>query len=353
MPSTTFTTTSSSSSLPKTYKAVVISKPDQPLTVSTRELRAPSATEVLIKVLACGVCGTDLHISQGLLGTALFPRVPGHELVGDVVSVGSSVTRVSPGDRVGGAWHGGHDGTCRTCLRSQFQMCDNREVNGVNRDGGYAEYVILRAEAVVRVPRALQPAQAAPLMCAGVTVFNAMRKLQVEQGNLVAIQGVGGLGHLAIQYACKMGYRVVALSRGSSKREFALEMGAHEYIDTEKEDAAAALAKRGGAAIICVTAPNAKAISPLVNGLQPGGKLLVLAPVGSIDIDANALISKGSSVHGFSTGHALDVEEALQFALDHKVECIIEKFSLHEANEAMEKIKDGSIRFRGVLVMDQ
>lgn len=176
----------------------------------------------------------------------------------------------------------GHDGTCRSCTRGQFQICDDKQVNGISFDGGYAEYVLLREEAVVRVPKDVDPAEAAPLLCAGVTVFNGIRKLHVEQGNVVAIQGIGGLGHLAVQYASKMGYHTIAISSGESKREFAQQLGAHGYIDSSKEDPIKKLQELGGAALIVSTVPNPKAISPLVGGLQAGGKLLVLAPVGPV-----------------------------------------------------------------------
>lgn len=213
-------------SLPRTFKAAVLEKSNQPVVIKDVELKPPGRGQVLVKVLACGVCHTDLFEQKGLLGD-VFPRIPGHELIGDVAAVGDGVTRFSGGERVGGPWHGGHDNTCRACARGQYQICDNEKINGVSHDGGYAEYVLLREEAVVRVPADLDAAQAAPLLCAGVTVFNSIRKMHVEQGNLVAVQGVGGLGHLAIQYANKMGYHTVAISSGESKKEFAHKLGAH------------------------------------------------------------------------------------------------------------------------------
>ncbi|KAI0444374.1 alcohol dehydrogenase [Xylaria telfairii] len=337
-------------SLPKTYKAAVVPKGGEPIVIKEVELKQPGPGQVLVKVLACGVCHTDLFISSGAFGD-VFPRVPGHEIVGDVVSIGENVTRFTNGDRVGGPWHGGHDNTCRSCARGQYQICDNSKVNGLSFDGGYAEYVLLREEAVVRVPKDADAAQVAPLLCAGVTTFNAMRKQHVEQGNLVAVQGLGGLGHLAVQYANKMGYRTVAISSGSSKREFARELGAHEYIDTSKEDPIQALQGLGGAAMIVSTAPNAKSISPLINGLQAGGKLIILAPVGPVEFDSNVLITKGASVTGWPSGHALDSEEAIAFATNHGVKCLIEKFPLDDVAQAMEHCHAGRVRFRGVLTM--
>ncbi|KAI1816847.1 alcohol dehydrogenase [Poronia punctata] len=338
-------------SLPKTFKAAVLVKANEPPVLQELELKKPGPNEVLVKVKACGICHTDLFIGAGAFGD-VFPRVPGHELVGDVVAVGEGVTRVTNGQRVGGPWHGGHDGRCRSCARGQYQMCDNGKVNGVSFDGGYAEYVILREEAVVRVPKELDAAEAAPLLCAGVTTFNAIRKQHVEQGNIVAVQGLGGLGHLAVQYANKMGYRVVAISSGASKREFAFQLGAHEYIDTSKEDPVKALEAMGGAALIVSTAPNAASIGPLIGGLQNAGKLIVLAPVGPVTFDTLTMVNKGASVTGWPSGHALDSEEAIAFAQTHGVKCMIEKFPFADFAKAMEHTHSGAVRFRSVLVME-
>lgn len=229
-------------------------------------------------------------------------------------------------------------------------MCDNKAVNGVTMDGGYAEFVLLRAEAVVRVPADLDPAETAPLLCAGVTVFNSMRKMHVEPGNTVAVQGVGGLGHLAVQYARRMGYHTVAVSSGAAKRAFALELGAHAYVDASAEDPVAALQGLGGAAMVVATAPNPAAIGPLVGGLQPGGKLVVLAPVGPVAFDTGLMVQRGASVHGWPSGHALDSEEAIRFARDHGVRCFVEKVPLADAAKAMEDCASGKVRFRGVLI---
>lgn len=219
-------------------------------------------------------------------------------------------------------------------------------------DGGYAEYVLLRAEAVVRVPADADPAEIAPLLCAGVTVFNAMRNMSVIQGGLVAIQGLGGLGHLALQYASKMGYTVVALSSGSDKKHFAKQLGAHHYVDTSAEDAAEVLQKLGGANMILSTAPNGEAVSPLIAGLAPLGKLVVLAPVGLVEFDTTAMVMKGTSVHGWNSGHQQDSEDAIAFAHTHGVECIIEKFQfLTNYQEAFERMESGKVRFRSVLTM--
>ncbi|KAI8166135.1 hypothetical protein K4K50_009028 [Colletotrichum sp. SAR 10_71] len=323
-------------SLPQTYKAAVIKSVRAPLEIVDQELKKPGPGQVLVKVLACGVCHSDVVVQEGGFGDGLFPRVPGHEIIGDVVAVGDGVSRFQGGERVGGAWHGGHDGTCPQCQKGFFQTCQNTAVNGVSMDGGYAEYVLLRDEAVVRVPKNMDPADSAPLLCAGVTVFNSIRKQGIEHGSLVVIQGLGGLGHLGVQYANKMGYKVAVLSSGSSKKEFATKLGAHEYIDTSAEDPVKRLQELGGAALIVATAPHAKAISPLTGGLMPGGKLLVLAPVGKLEVDSVDLIIGGKSVGGWPSGHQIDTEAALDFAATHGVKCMVEKFPLTEARKASE-----------------
>ncbi|KAK7547340.1 chaperonin 10-like protein [Phyllosticta citricarpa] len=336
--------------LPKTYKAAVFEKHNTPLVIKELELKQPQQGQILIKVHACGVCHSDAMLKEGMMGAV--PRIPGHEIVGTIVAVGPGEKKWKVGDRVGGAWHGGHDGICKSCNRGFFQACDHAEVNGITRDGGYAEYSLLRTEAAVRVPEELDPAEAAPFLCAGVTVFNSLRKMNILAGDTVAVQGLGGLGHLALQYSRKMGYKTVAISSSDSKRDFAMKLGANAYIDTSKEDAAETLQKMGGASCIVVTAPNPKIIGPLINGLGIEGKLLILAPVGDIPVNTVPLIVKGASVHGWPAGHALDSEEALAFAQNQDVKCLIEKFPLDKADEAYEYMMAGKPRFRAVLTMD-
>ncbi|EFQ33670.1 alcohol dehydrogenase GroES-like domain-containing protein [Colletotrichum graminicola] len=339
-------------SLPKTYKAAVVESKSAPLKIVDQELKQPGPGLILVKVLACGVCHSDVGMQEGGFGDSVFPRVPGHEVVGDVVAVGEGVSRFSGGERVGGAWHGGHDGTCRQCQKGFFQTCDNGTVNGVFRDGGYAQYVLLRSEAAVRVPKDVDPAETAPLLCAGVTVFNSIRKMQIEQGNLVAVQGLGGLGHLAVQYASRMGYKTVVLSSGASKKDFAMKLGAHVYIDSSSSDPIEELKKLGGASLIIATAPNPKIIAPLTAGLHAGGKLCVLAPVGKLEVDTIDLIVGGKSVCGWPSGHQFDSEEAIDFAVTHGIKCMIERFSLQDAKKASEHMLSGKVRFRSVLVME-
>lgn len=337
--------------LPKTYKAAVFEKAGQPFSIKDIELQKPGEGTILVKVLACGVCHSDAVVQGGGFGNG-FPIIPGHEIIGNVAAVGPGVTKWKEGDRVGGPWHGGHDGLCKQCQRGQFQMCKNEAINGVTRDGGFAEYVNLRSEAVVKVPTDVDPIEYAPILCAGITVFNSIRKLQITPGELVAIQGLGGLGHLAVQYASKMGYRVAALSSGDKKRDFAYKLGAHEYIDTSKENAVDKLTELGGAALIVCTAPNPKAISPLTGGLEAGGKLLVLAPCGAIEVNSVDLIVKAVSVCGFPSGHALDSEEAIEFTKLHGIRCMVEKFSLKDVQKAFDHMLSGDVRFRSVLVME-
>lgn len=232
-------------------------------------------------------------------------------------------------------------------------MCANGAINGVTRDGGFGEYVHLRSEAVVRVPDDVDPYEYAPILCAGVTVFNSMRKLQITPGEVVAVQGLGGLGHLAVQYAAKMGYKVVAISGGDKKKDFARELGAHEYINASTDDPVKRLTELGGAALIVCTAPNSKSISPLTGGLAAGGKLLILAPCGGVEVNSADLIMKMISVCGFPSGHALDSEEAIEFTKLQNVQCMVEKFSLKDVQKAYDHMLKGDVRFRSVLVMDQ
>ncbi|KAL2438663.1 Alcohol dehydrogenase patD [Exophiala dermatitidis] len=335
--------------LPKEYKAGVFEAKGEPLTFKQVPLELPKDGEVLVKVLACGVCHSDNAVQLGLFGNS-FPITPGHEVIGDVAAVPDSEKRWKIGDRVGAPWHGGHDGTCKSCQRGLYQMCDNELINGVTKNGGYAEYVTLRTEAVVSVPQDVDPAEFCPLLCAGVTVFNSLRHQNVIAGSVVAVQGLGGLGHLALQYASKMGYRTVAISSSSEKKQFASQLGAHDYIDASAGDIGEQLQKLGGASCIIFTAPNQKLIPSLLQGLGPLGKLLILAASAPVEINTASMIQKGLSLTAWPSGHALDSEEAIEFAQVHNVNVMIEKFPLDKANEALEKMVAGKVRFRGVLI---
>ncbi|EXJ94221.1 hypothetical protein A1O1_02614 [Capronia coronata CBS 617.96] len=335
--------------LPKDYKVAIFEKKGEPLTFKQVPLELPKSGEVLVKVLACGICHSDAAVQHGVFGNS-FPIIPGHEIIGDVVAVPDTEKRWKEGDRVGGPWHGGHDGTCKACQRGLFQMCDNELINGVTKSGGFAEYVTLRTEAVVSVPDDVDPAEFCPLLCAGVTVFNGLRRQNVLPGSVVAVQGLGGLGHLALQYTSKMGYRTVAISSSSAKKDFAMQLGAHDYIDASKGDIAAQLQALGGAACVIFTAPNQELIPPLLQGLGPMGKILVLAASAPVEINTASMIQKGLSISAWPSGHALDSEEAIEFARVHNVNVMIEKFPLEKANEGLEKMVSGKVRFRGVLI---
>ncbi|KAJ4305674.1 hypothetical protein N0V90_001205 [Kalmusia sp. IMI 367209] len=362
--------------IPQTCRAVVIDAPGAPWTLKSIPTPQAQQGEVLIKVLACGVCHSDSFLQQGAFGDgASFPRIPGHEIIGNIVALGPGETRWKVGQKVGGGWHGAHDGTCKGCNKGLYQMCESRLVNGVSRDGGYAEYCTLRSEAVIRLPDDADPAAYAPILCAGVAVFNGIRQMNPTSGSVVAVQGIGGLGHLAIQYARRMGFRTVALSTSSNKKEFAEQLGATDFVDTSKEDAATALQRMGGASLIVVTAPNASVMSGLVGGLGILGKLLILArecsslmscymndfrgagadeviAVGDVPINTGVLLGIGGSVHVWPAGHALDTEEAIEFAQRQGVKCLVEKFPLERTAEAVKRVTDNSVRFRGVIVME-
>ncbi|KAI1477805.1 putative alcohol dehydrogenase [Daldinia eschscholtzii] len=337
-------------SLPKTFKRAVFLGKGEGLVVQDSPLELPGDNEVLVKVEACGVCYSDYYGQYNVLGGG-FPICPGHEIIGRVAAVGSSVKLWKIGDRVGGGWHGGHDETCNACNEGWYQMCDNQVINGVTKNGGYAEYCILRAEATVRVPEHVDAAKYAPILCAGVSVFNSIRNMNVPVGETVVIQGLGGLGHLGIQYAAHMGYRVVAVSRGADKEKFARELGAHEYIDASKEkDVGEALKALGGARLVVATAPTADSITPYLKGLGILGKLLLLSIPGDLTIDTVTMLKHGSSVQVWPSGHQKDSEDAIKFTELKGIDCMIETFALDQAQAAWDTMKNGTVRFRAVIV---
>lgn len=333
-------------------KAAQISKPGGDFEMVERDIPQPGAGEVRVKVEACGICHSDVVVKDGLWPGLQFPRVPGHEIAGRIDSLGERVTGWRKDQRVGVGWHGGHDLTCEECRRGDFAMCVNRKITGVDFDGGYAEYMIAPATALAAIPDELPPEEAGPFMCAGVTVYNALRNSGARGGDIVAIHGVGGLGHLGVQYARQMGFRTVALNRGKDKEALAEKLGAHHYIDTEGGDAAAALQKLGGARVILATAPNAKAISALVDGLAPGGTLLVpAAPNEPLSINMLSMINGRRSVAGWYSGTAKDSQDTLEFSLLTKVHPMIERYPLERVGEAYEQMQSGKARFRVVLIM--
>src|SRR5437899_10566072 len=337
----------------KKMKAAQISKPGADFELVERDIPEPGAGQVRVKVEACGVCHRHFVVKEGLWPGLQYPRVPGHEVAGRIDAVGSNVTQWKTGQRVGVGWHGGHDFDCEQCRRGDFAMCVQRKVTGVDFDGGYAEYMIARAETLAAIPDALPAEEAGPFMCAGVTVYNALRHSGARAGEVVAVHGIGGLGHLGVQYARQMGFATVAITRGNDKEALARQLGAHHYIDALATDAVTALQKLGGARVILATAPNAQAISALVDGLSAGGTLLVpAAPAEPLTINVLSLISGRRSVAGCYSGTARDAQGTLAFSALTGVHPMIEQYPLGRVGEAYEQMLSGRARFRVVLTFD-
>jgi 2-desacetyl-2-hydroxyethyl bacteriochlorophyllide A dehydrogenase len=333
-------------------KAVQVSKPGGNFEVVERPIPQPGRAQVRIKVEACGVCHSDAIVKESGFPGLQYPRVPGHEIAGRIEAVGSDVTQWKPGQRVGVGWHGGHCFTCDPCRRGQFILCKFEKITGISFDGGYAEYVVVPAEAVAAMPDDLPADEAAPLLCAGITVFNSLRNSGARAGDLVAVQGIGGLGHLGIQYARQMGFRTVAIGRGGDKEPLAKKLGAHNYIDAAASEPAAALQDLGGANVILATAPDSKAISVLVDGLGPDGKLVIVgAGPEPLAITPLQLILSRRTVRGWPSGTAKDSEDTLQFSLLSAVRPMIERYPLEKAAEAYDQMISGRARFRVVLTV--
>lgn len=317
-----------------------------------REIPQPAAGEVRIKVEACGICHSDAVVKAGQWPGLMFPRVPGHEVAGVIEEVGPGVTEWKKGERVGVGWHGGHCFVCESCRRGDFITCVNEQITGVTRDGGYAQYMIARHEAVASMPEGLDAAEAGPLLCAGITTFNALRHSGARMGDLVAVQGVGGLGHLGIQFAAKAGYRTVGIGRGSENAALAKKLGATEYIDSNATNAAQALRTMGGARVILATAPSAKAMAEVLGGLGVDGKLLVVGvPFDPVPVSAVELVLQRRDVKGWPSGTAVDSEDTLRFSVRTGVRPMIEKFPLKEVKKAYERMESGNAQFRVVLTM--
>lgn len=331
-------------------KAVQVSKPNGPFEVVSRDVRDPGPGEIRIKVEACGICHSDALTKAGAYPGLTLPRVPGHEIAGRVDVVGANVTEWKPGDRAGVGWHGGHCFVCKPCRKGDFINCEKAQITGITLDGGYAEYAVVPHEAAARIPGGLDAPDAGPLLCAGVTTYNALRNSGARPGDTVAVQGIGGLGHLAIQYAARMGFRTVALSHGADKEALARELGAHEYVDTQKVDAAEGLRRLGGADLVLATAPQSAAIASTLTGLKPRGKLLIVAaPFEPLQIAAVSLLS-GKTIAGWPSGSAIDSEETMAFSALAGIRPRIEKFPLEKAEEAFAKVMSNRVRFRAVLV---
>ena len=334
-------------------RAAQISKAGGDWELVERNIPEPGVGQVRVKVEACGVCHSDVLVKEGLWPGLQYPRVPGHEIAGRIDALGDNVIAWQKGQRVGVGWHGGHCFVCEQCRRGDFAMCVNRKVTGVDFDGGYAEYMIAPAAALAAIPDELRAEEAGPFMCAGVTVFNALRNSGARAGQVVAVHGIGGLGHLGVQYARQMGFQTVAINRGNDKESLARKLGAHHYIDATATDVVAELQKLGGASVILATAPNAQAISALVDGLGPSGKLLVpAAPLEPLTISMFSLIARRSSVAGWYSGTAKDSQDTLEFSLLSGVHPMIEKYPLDRVADAYEQMHSGKVRFRVVLTFE-
>ncbi|MGB8770675.1 MAG: alcohol dehydrogenase [Candidatus Korobacteraceae bacterium] len=335
-----------------TMKVAQISKPGAGFQIVEREIPKPGAEQVRIKVQACGVCHSDVLTVEGLWPGLEYPRAPGHEVAGLIDEVGAGVTAWKKGQRVGVGWHGGHDNTCRECRRGDFRNCRNLKIPGISYDGGYQQYMVAPAEALVPIPETLSDTDAAPLLCAGITTYNALRHSGALPGDLVAVQGIGGLGHLGIQFANKFGYKVVAIGRGSENATLAKKLGANVYIDSQATNAAEALQKLGGARVIVATAPSSKAMSELIDGLGPNGELMVIgAAFDPIEVTPMQLISGSRTIQGWASGTPADEEDTLNFAELSGVRAMIETYPLEKAAEAYARMMSGKAEFRVVLTM--
>jgi D-arabinose 1-dehydrogenase-like Zn-dependent alcohol dehydrogenase len=335
-------------------RAVQVAKAGGPLELVEREIPSPGTGKVRIKVQACGVCHSDSVVKEGLFPGIPYPRVPGHEVIGMVDALGAGVVGWTVGQRVGVGWHGGNCGQCDSCRRGNFFACSVALLTtGISFDGGYADYMVAPAEALAMVPDELPGADAAPLMCAGVTTFNALRNSGARGGDVVGILGLGGLGHLGVQFAAKMGFKTVGIARGKDKEPLARKLGAWHYIDSQTQDPAVELAKLGGAKVVLATVTNGDAMAATVGGLAPNGTLVVVGAPPSLEVSAFALISGQRSVKGWYSGTSIDSQDTLAFSAFSGVRSMNEVYPLERANEAYERMMSGKARFRVVLTTEQ
>src|SRR5499433_2039580 len=337
---------------PAPMKVAQISKPGGDFEIVERDIPEPGSGQVRIKVRACGVCHSDVLTKENLWPGIQYPRVPGHEVAGIIDEVGPGVSAWTKGQRVGVGWHGGHDGTCRECRRGDFRNCRNQKIAGISYDGGYQEYMLAPVEALVPIPQTLGDTEAAPLLCAGITTYNALRHSGALPGDLVAVQGIGGLGHLGIQFANKFGYKVAAIGRGAENSALAKKLGASLYIDSQSTNPVEALQQLGGAEVIVATAPSSKAMSVLIDGLGPNGKLMVIgAAFDPIEVTPIQLISGCRTIQGWAAGTPADSEDTLRFAELTGVRPMIETYPLEKAGEAYARMMSGKAEFRVVLTV--
>jgi D-arabinose 1-dehydrogenase-like Zn-dependent alcohol dehydrogenase len=331
-------------------KSIRVEQAKGPFKLIDEKIVEPGRGQVRIKVQACGVCHSDLFTKEGAWPGISYPRSPGHEIAGVIEALGEDVGDWKVGDRAGVGWHGGNCFRCDPCRRGDFVNCRFLKIPGISYDGGYAAHVIAPVEALAHIPDALRPEEAAPLMCAGITTFNALRHSGAGPGDLVGIQGIGGLGHLGIQFAAKSGYDVVAIGRGEDKQTLALRLGARRYIDSGRQDVAAELNKEGGAAAILVTAPDPKAIGALVDGLGVRGRLVIVgASAEPFAVSSFQLIGAQRTIAGWPAGTSKDSEDTLKFAVATGVRAMIETFPIEQAEQAYDRMITGKVRFRAVL----
>jgi D-arabinose 1-dehydrogenase-like Zn-dependent alcohol dehydrogenase len=337
-----------------TMRAVQVSRPGGPLELIERPVPEPSPDQVRVRIEACGICHSDTMTKEGQWPGIAYPRVPGHEVIGVIDAVGPDVPkRWQSGQRVGVGWHAWHCGWCDHCRRGDFFACQTgAQITGISFDGGYADYMVAPATALALVPKDLASADAAPLMCAGVTTFNSLRNSGAKPGDLVAVLGIGGLGHLGVQYAARMGYRTAAIARGKDKEELARRLGAVHYIDSEAADPAAELEKLGGAKVVLATVTHGPAMSATVGGLAPHGRLMVLGAAGPMEISPLLLIMGRRSVEGWYSGTSIDSQDTLAFSVQSGVRSMNETYPLVRAAEAYDRMMSGKARFRVVLNMD-
>jgi len=331
-------------------KAVEVPGPNEPLRLVERDVPSPGAGQVLLVVQACGICHSDVFTKEGLWPGLRYPRVPGHEIAGVIDAVGPGVDDWKPGQRVGVGWHGGHCGHCERCRRGDFVLCERAMVPGLSYDGGYAEYMIAPVEALARIPDDLSDVEAAPLLCAGITTFNALRNSGARAGDVVAILGIGGLGHLGVQFAARMGFSTVAIARGKEKEPLARTLGARHYIDSSTQDVAEALGALGGAKVVLATVTSGKAMSAVLGGLAIDGKLIMVGVSEEpVEVPITPFIMGRRSVSGWPSGTAADSQDTLAFSALTGVRPMIEEYPLERAAEAYDRMIGGGARFRVVL----
>lgn len=336
-----------------TMRVVQVSRPNGPFEIVERQIPEPGIGAVRIKVLACGICHSDSLVKEGAVPGIEYPRVPGHEVAGVIDAVGPGVAGWEQGQRVGVGWHGGYCGNCDHCRHGDFFACVTGRVTGLTVDGGYAEYMIAPVNAVARMPSELPPIEAAPLMCAGITTFNALRNSGARPGNVVAVLGLGGLGHLGVQFAAKMGFHTVGIARGKDKEALALQLGASVYIDSQAQDPAAELLKLGGARVILATATSGEAMSAVQGGLAVNGTLLIVGAAPSMQVSPLLLLAGRRSIKGWYSGTSIDSEETLSFSARTGVRSMNEIFPIERVTEAYDRMIGGKARFRVVLRIGQ